>query len=202
MPHPELRARLRSFFLLCDRHRMASSLAVLALLHLGVLFLWPAAGLGQGSLAPPAQVVHLTDFALAAPQPVPKTEELKIDDKKIEIGKPDEPQKTQKSTPTASGDNYLPFFEADTQPRPLIDISSLMTYPEQARRLNIQVTVVVELDISAEGEVKNVRLVRRAGWGFDEEVLHKIRLVRFRPALKDKEPIAVTVQLPIAFVLR
>lgn len=193
----------RVVWLFLDRYRMLSSLAMLTLLHLAVIFLWPSRSVGQGKLSPPAHVVHLTELNVALPQPVIVPDELKVDDKKIEIGKKEDPaKKQQKSTPTASGENYLPFFEADIQPRPLIDIRSIMVYPEQARRLNIQGTVVVEIDIDSKGVVRRARIVRRAGWGFDTEVLRKIRMVRFKPAMKEKEPIAVTVQIPIEFVLR
>ncbi len=76
-----------------------------------------------------------------------------------------------------------------------------MNYPEQARKMNIQATVVVEIDISSTGIVMKAKIVRSAGWGFDKEVLHKIKMVKFRPAMKDDLPIAVTVQIPLAFVL-
>ena len=192
----------REAALFADRHRGISSLVIIGLIHLGILFLWPSLSLGQVELSPPAQVVHLTELNVAIPQPVVKTEELKVDDKNIEIGKKDKPkEKTQKSTPTSSGENFLPFFEADLQPRPLIDIQSIMTYPEQAKRMNIQATLVVELDISSDGKVKRAKIIRKGGWGFDEEVLRKIKMIRFRPAMKDKVPIAVTVQIPLTFKL-
>ena len=199
----KIRIKLRNLFELAEKHRVASSLGVIAFVHLAIIFLWPAVVVGQARLTPPAQVVHLTELNVAMPQPVVKTEELKVDDKKLDIGKKEKPKdKTQKSTPTSSGENYQPYFVADSQPRPLINIESVMTYPEQARRMNIQMTVVVELDIGTDGKVHRAVIVRKGGWGFDEEVLRKIKMVRFRPALKDKRPIAVTVQIPVAFRLR
>jgi len=192
----------RELFLSVEQHRMIASIVVIGLLHLGLLFLWPTVIIGQANLTPPPPVVHLTEFNIAIPVQVAKTEKLKIDDRKIEISKRDKPgEKIQKSSSTSTREDFLPFFQADVQPRPLVRIESIMNYPEQARRMNVQATVVVELDIGIEGEVHRAKIVRKAGWGFDEEVLRKITMVRFRPALKDKEPIAVTVLIPLAFRL-
>jgi len=185
-----------------NKHRVATSLLLTTFLHLAVLWLWPTENIGQAKLLSPANVVYLTELQIANPKIVIKVKELKIDDKKIKIVDKDKPaEKVQKNTPTTTGENFLPFFEADIQPRPLIDIRSIMSYPEQARKMNIQATVVVEIDISSTGIVMKAKIVRSAGWGFDKEVLRKIRMVKFRPAMKDDLPIAVTIQIPLAFVL-
>ncbi len=185
-----------------NKHRVTTSLLITTLLHLGVLWLWPTENIDQAQLLSPANVVYLTELQIANPKIVIKVKELKIDDKKIKIVEKDNPlEKLQKSTPTANGENFLPFFEANIQPRPLIDIRSIMNYPEQARKMNIQATVVVEIDISSTGIVMKAKIVRSAGWGFDKEVLRKIIMVKFKPAIKDDLPIAVTVQIPLAFVL-
>jgi TonB family protein len=189
---------LRAF---CERRRFALFFSVLTLLHLGVLFLWPGSGrdknLIQEAAAP--QIIRLTEIDIAvAPEmfahgvaPLALRQEDEISD--------------ASALPVPAGTSaagFLPLSEADTLPVSLIDIRSLMNYPEQARRMHKQGIVVAELHITADGRVYDARLVQRAGWGFDEEVLRKIRRVRFRPAYRDGKPIPVTVQIPVEFVLK
>jgi len=88
---------------------------------------------------------------------------------------------------------------ADTMPRPLVDIASLLKYPSVAADAKVEGTVVLELDIDISGFVVNVRIRRKAGWGFDEEAVRVLKKVRFKPAMKDKIPVAVTVILPVVF---
>jgi TonB family protein len=61
--------------------------------------------------------------------------------------------------------------------------------------------VVAELDINANGRVVSVRLIQKAGWGFDEEVVRKIHHVRFSPALQGGLALAAAARIPIEFVL-
>jgi protein TonB len=84
---------------------------------------------------------------------------------------------------------------------PLVDIQSLLAYPDRARQFNIQGRVLAELDISAHGRVLAVRIISKAGWGFDEEVMRKLRHIRFSPAIQDGLILAATVQIPVEFVL-
>ena len=57
----------------------------------------------------------------------------------------------------------------------------------------------VAVEISADGRVGHVEVVRWAGFGLDEEVVSTVRRMRFRPAERDGEPVAVRVLLRYNF---
>lgn len=75
-------------------------------------------------------------------------------------------------------------------------------YPEEAKALGIQGEVVLEVDISAEGEVLDARVIEPAGHGFDEAAVEAVRSFRFLPAEVDGEPAAVTIEYRYRFELR
>lgn len=191
--------RMRYLLSLAERHPWTTFFSVALFVHLAVFVFWPSDRIAAGELTMPANVVLLMNLDVAVPR-VQDTEVLKVDETKIEIGQKDQDQKkTQDMRRSSEGTTFLPGFEADSKPQPLIDISSILSYPQTAFDAGIQGSVLLELDISEAGVVVNVRLVQRAGWGFDEEAVRKIVKVRFRPALKDKLPVAVTIILPVQF---
>lgn len=72
-------------------------------------------------------------------------------------------------------------------------------YPETAARAEAEATVDVEVDITAEGEVSRVEVVRWAGFGLDEATISTVRQMHFRPAMRDGEPIPMRVLLRYNF---
>jgi TonB family protein len=75
-------------------------------------------------------------------------------------------------------------------------------YPEAARTAGIGGTVGLELGVAADGSVASAKVIRSAGFGFDEAALAAALKFRFRPATKDGKPIASTVLFDQHFVLR
>ncbi len=57
-------------------------------------------------------------------------------------------------------------------------------------------TVVLEVTVSASGEVKDVRVLQKAG-GFTQEAIAAVRKWKFKPASLDGKP--VTASIPAAF---
>jgi TonB family protein len=72
-------------------------------------------------------------------------------------------------------------------------------YTEAAYRAEAEATVDASVEIGADGEVRDVEIVRWAGFGLDEEVASTIRRMHFRPAERDGEPLAVRVLLRYNF---
>ncbi len=66
-------------------------------------------------------------------------------------------------------------------------------YPEAARRDEVEADVGLELLVSEAGEVAEVRVVRRAGQGFDEVAQQLGRRMRFQPAQRGGRPVAVWI---------
>jgi protein TonB len=72
-------------------------------------------------------------------------------------------------------------------------------YTDAAYRAEAEATVDASVEIDSEGEVREVSIVRWAGFGLDEEVASTVRRMRFRPAEREGEPIAVRVLLRYNF---
>jgi TonB family protein len=72
-------------------------------------------------------------------------------------------------------------------------------YTEAAYRAEAEATVDASVEIGGDGEVRDVEIVRWAGFGLDEEVASTIRRMHFRPAERDGEPLAVRVLLRYNF---
>lgn len=72
-------------------------------------------------------------------------------------------------------------------------------YTDAASRAEAEATVDALVGIGADGEVADVRIVRWAGFGLDEEVVSTVKRMHFRPAQRDGEPVPVRVLLRYNF---
>jgi TonB family protein len=82
-------------------------------------------------------------------------------------------------------------------PRPYVRLRP--EYPETAARAEAEGTVDVLVDVRADGKVRDVRVVRWAGFGLDEITVATVRKMNFFPAMKDGRPIAMRVLLRYNF---
>lgn len=90
---------------------------------------------------------------------------------------------------------------ADTAPRP---VSSLAPrYPREALRRGAAGTVVLRVHVGTDGEPQAVDLVQGSGWReLDRAAADAVRRWRFAPAMRDGQPVAASVQVPITFDLK
>ena len=72
-------------------------------------------------------------------------------------------------------------------------------YPDTAARAEAEATVDVLVDVSADGEVGEVQLVRWAGFGLDEATIATVKQLRFFPAMKNGTAIPMRVLLRYNF---
>jgi TonB family protein len=72
-------------------------------------------------------------------------------------------------------------------------------YTDAAARAEAEATVDALVEVGADGEVGDVRVVRWAGFGLDEEVVATVRRLHFRPAQREGEPVPVRVLLRYNF---
>lgn len=79
---------------------------------------------------------------------------------------------------------------------------ALPTYPETARKLDKEGHVILQLTIDEKGSLIEVELIKRAGFGFDEEAIKALRQSSFCPAKRDGRPVMCKAILPIKFVLK
>jgi TonB family protein len=108
----------------------------------------------------------------------------------------------------ASGDgpavdlNGAPFPEASVSVPARLLGSSSPAYPAGARLAEIEADVALEIVVANDGHVLDARVLRRAGYGFDEEALRSVRGARFSPALRDGRAVAVRMRWTVSFRLR
>ncbi len=82
---------------------------------------------------------------------------------------------------------------------PAVVDSATPEYPEAAKAQGISGEVALELDLSAEGQVQDARIVKPGGNGFDEAALAAAKRLRFSPAEIDGKPAAVTIEYRFRF---
>ena len=86
-----------------------------------------------------------------------------------------------------SGEGTHPFVPvADVYisdpPRVLHEVNSADIYPPDAYKMGIEGKVVLKVGINARGEVVQVRVIGKAGNGFDEAARNALRQFKFSPA--------------------
>jgi len=74
-------------------------------------------------------------------------------------------------------------------------------FSEQARRAKFQGTVVLQIVVNKKGDVVRVRLVRALGMGLDQNAMEGVEHWRFSPATRNGQPVAVALNIEVAFNL-
>ena len=76
-------------------------------------------------------------------------------------------------------------------------------YPEEARRIGIEGTIVIEFVINKEGKVTNPKIVREIGGGCGEEGLRVVKKFKWsKPGEEDDKAVNTIFYLPIKFRLK
>jgi protein TonB len=78
----------------------------------------------------------------------------------------------------------------------------LPIYPMIARRLGKEGRVILRLTIDDRGNLLNVEVVEKAGYGFTQAAVDAVKRSTFLPAKKDGRTIISRAILPIRFTLR
>jgi TonB family protein len=74
-------------------------------------------------------------------------------------------------------------------------------YTDEARSLKIQGEVLLEVVLQASGDLRVLRVVRGLGHGLDDNAVRAAQQIRFKPELKDGQPVDSTVVLHVVFQL-
>jgi protein TonB len=89
--------------------------------------------------------------------------------------------------------------ELETKPKLLS--APLPEYPESARAAGVEGKVRLQLTISEQGKVIDVKVLESLGHGCDEAALAVARTYEFEPATRDGQPVATTITIGIRFAL-
>jgi TonB family protein len=74
-------------------------------------------------------------------------------------------------------------------------------YTDEARARRIEGEVALEVEFTADGQVRVLRVVRGLGYGLDEMARRAAEQIRFRPATSNGEPVDFRANLTILFRL-
>lgn len=74
-------------------------------------------------------------------------------------------------------------------------------FSEQARHAKYQGTVVLNIVVDKTGKISRIRLERALGMGLDENAMEGVKRWRFKPATRNGEPVAVTMNIEVSFNL-
>jgi len=74
-------------------------------------------------------------------------------------------------------------------------------YSEEARKAKYSGTVVLQLVVDAGGKARDIRVVRSLGLGLDEKAIEAVNKWKFRPGVKNGQPVAVQATIEVNFRL-
>ncbi len=75
------------------------------------------------------------------------------------------------------------------------------SYSEDARKAKFQGTVLLWIVVDAQGNVRDVRVVKPLGMGLDEEARKTVSTWKFKPSLRQGVPVPVQVDVEVTFRL-
>jgi periplasmic protein TonB len=74
-------------------------------------------------------------------------------------------------------------------------------FSEEARKAKYQGVVVLTIVVGPDGRVHNPRVLRSLGMGLDEKAVEGVKTWKFDPSKKDGRPVAVEMNIEVAFNL-
>ena len=74
-------------------------------------------------------------------------------------------------------------------------------YPIEARRAKVQGLVTLKLTVAPDGATKDIQVVKHLRSDLDANAVDAVRTWKFEPATKDGKPVAVSVNIDVAFRL-
>jgi len=153
---------------------------------------------------PPPGAALSASAALPAPSPAPAASP----DPSVaprtpvpgEIHPPTIPVPGEIRPPTLTPPGAPPGAEVDSRPRALN--TPRPNYTEDARRNGVMGTSRVRVLVSADGSVKMVRILTSLPDGLTEEAIRAAYQIKFKPAMKDGQPVAFWQAVDVDFNLR
>lgn len=94
---------------------------------------------------------------------------------------------------------YVPPGGADTQPEVANEFKP--PYPEEAKKNDIEGTVVLKITVDENGAVIDAKVVKGLGFGLDEASVAAIRKFKFKPATKGGEAVGTTLTYNFSWFL-
>jgi TonB family protein len=99
----------------------------------------------------------------------------------------------------------IPDTEADQPPALIGGPAAYYTelrYPQSARAEGAEGRIILAFVVDERGAVQEARVDKGAHPALDREALRVLRLMQYRPGVKDGQPVPVRMYKAVAFVLR
>lgn len=96
------------------------------------------------------------------------------------------------------------FIAVEKEPEP-VDFTALqksVEYPEMAKKIGVEGTVIVQALIGKDGRVKKTRIAKSESELLNEAASKAVAKAPFTPAIQNGEPVMCWVTIPIRFKLR
>ena len=74
-------------------------------------------------------------------------------------------------------------------------------YSEEARKAKYSGTVVIQLIVDSSGRARDIKVVRSLGLGLDEKAIEAVNKWKFRPGMRNGQPVAVQATIEVNFRL-
>lgn len=98
-----------------------------------------------------------------------------------------------------SAPKYVPVYQVDSEPSVASEVK--IPYPDEARRAGVEGTVTMSITIDLEGRVVKAVVVKGLGYGLDEAARNALLRFRFKPAIKNGEPVSTEMKYSYTFLL-
>ena len=72
-------------------------------------------------------------------------------------------------------------------------------FSEEARKAKVAGNVLVYLQVDNTGHPQHVRVIRGIGLGLDEKAVEAVRQYKFKPAMKNGQPVTVEMNVEVNF---
>lgn len=95
----------------------------------------------------------------------------------------------------------IPSDEFMVSAMPVLVSEVRVPYPPEARKYNVQGTVVMDLLVDAAGRVRQVTLLEGPGYGMNEAAMEAAKGFAFTPARIGEQPVAVRIRYAYRFVI-
>jgi protein TonB len=126
-----------------------------------------------------------------------------------ELGTIENSNETLIEDPSTENDSLEIFIEAEIMPSFMGNDDALyayvyknILYPKLAKENNIEGRVIVRFVVEKDGSISNTNILRKLGFGCDEEVIRLIKsMPKWFPGKQNGKPVRVYYTLPIVFKL-
>jgi len=108
-------------------------------------------------------------------------------------------EKAQDASQVQPRPRYVPVYQVDRVPQFAIEVK--IPYPDEAKRAGIYGQVVMSVRIGASGDVLSVKVLSGPGYGLDEAAADAVRRSKWRPAMKNGEPVETEIKYAYTFEL-